>query len=91
MPHQSHPSWLDNSNYTWRRVQLIASKINRLLRMVVYKIINLDISDDLYIWCLPTQFLACPCCLLRHSYAWLTLNVLLILCSLFNSLSHRFI
>jgi hypothetical protein len=23
MPRPSHPSWLDHSNYTWRRVQVM--------------------------------------------------------------------
>jgi hypothetical protein len=25
MPHPSHPSWLDHSNYTWRRVQTVTT------------------------------------------------------------------
>jgi hypothetical protein len=35
MPYQSHPPWLDHSNYTWRRVQVMKRLCFCSMRMVV--------------------------------------------------------
>jgi hypothetical protein len=45
MPCPSHPPWLDHSNYTWRRVQVIGSlhklRNNQCVDLRVYNSIHL--------------------------------------------------
>jgi hypothetical protein len=53
MPRPSHPSWLDHSDYTWRRVQVMKFLIGILL---LFKI-SVNKPSDLVHFCL----LLCIC------------------------------